>query len=65
MLGSLFDLQAVDEVHAFVAPMLIGGAGVSPIAGAGRSLMPDAARLSQLQIEQVGDDAYVHGRLTS
>jgi diaminohydroxyphosphoribosylaminopyrimidine deaminase / 5-amino-6-(5-phosphoribosylamino)uracil reductase len=65
VLGSLFDLQAVDEIHAFVAPMLIGGAGVSPIAGAGRSLMAEAARLAPLGVERVGDDAYIHGRLES
>lgn len=62
VLGALFDLNAVDEVHAFIAPMLVGGAGASAIAGEGRSLMADAARLSGLQFEQVGDDAYIRGR---
>jgi diaminohydroxyphosphoribosylaminopyrimidine deaminase/5-amino-6-(5-phosphoribosylamino)uracil reductase len=65
VLGSLFDLQAIDEVHAFIAPIIIGGPGATPIAGAGRKLMADAARLAQLKIEQVGGDAYIHGRLAS
>jgi len=64
-LGALFDLQAIDEVHAFIAPMLAGGLGASPIAGIGRTLMADAARLAQLKIEQVGSDAYIRGRLAS
>jgi diaminohydroxyphosphoribosylaminopyrimidine deaminase/5-amino-6-(5-phosphoribosylamino)uracil reductase len=65
VLGALFDLQAIDEVHAFIAPTLVGGPGASPISGAGRTLMAEAARLAQLQLEQVGGDAYIHGRLAS
>jgi diaminohydroxyphosphoribosylaminopyrimidine deaminase/5-amino-6-(5-phosphoribosylamino)uracil reductase len=65
VLGALFDLQAIDEVHAFIAPTLVGGPGASPISGAGRTLMAEAARLAQLKLEQVGGDAYIHGRLTS
>jgi diaminohydroxyphosphoribosylaminopyrimidine deaminase/5-amino-6-(5-phosphoribosylamino)uracil reductase len=65
VLGALFDLQAIDEVHAFIAPTLIGGPGASPIAGVGRTLMAKAARLAQLKIEQIGNDAYIHGCVTS
>ena len=38
VLGTLLDLKAIDEVHVFVAPKILGGAGApSPIGGAGRS----------------------------
>jgi diaminohydroxyphosphoribosylaminopyrimidine deaminase / 5-amino-6-(5-phosphoribosylamino)uracil reductase len=62
LLGSLFDARLVDEVHVFIAPKLAGGAAASSsIAGAGVDLIADALRLDQMAVEQVGDDAYVHG----
>jgi diaminohydroxyphosphoribosylaminopyrimidine deaminase/5-amino-6-(5-phosphoribosylamino)uracil reductase len=63
-LGSLLAMHAIDELHVFVAPILIGGPGLSPIGGPGRALMAEAGRLMQVQIERVGDDAYIHGRLS-
>ena len=33
LLGSLFDAGFVDEVHAFVAPKIVGGAGPSAVGG--------------------------------
>jgi diaminohydroxyphosphoribosylaminopyrimidine deaminase/5-amino-6-(5-phosphoribosylamino)uracil reductase len=64
VLGTLFDLGAIDEIHAFVAPKLIGGqAAPNPIAGAGRATMSEAIGLDQPQFEQLGDDWYVHGRV--
>jgi diaminohydroxyphosphoribosylaminopyrimidine deaminase / 5-amino-6-(5-phosphoribosylamino)uracil reductase len=63
VLGALFDLDAIDEIHAFIAPRIVGGDGVSPIAGRGLAVMADARRLSCARLEQVGDDAYIHGRI--
>lgn len=64
LLGTLFDLRAIDEVHVFIAPKLIGGKGaLAPIGGAGIQKMDEALGLVDAQWEHVGDDLYVHGRL--
>jgi diaminohydroxyphosphoribosylaminopyrimidine deaminase/5-amino-6-(5-phosphoribosylamino)uracil reductase len=62
--GAFFDSGAVDEVHAFVAPKLAGGAAApSPVAGAGIAQMAAALQLADITIEELGGDVYVHGRL--
>lgn len=64
LLGSLFDAQLIDEVHAFIAPKLIGGAHApSPIAGMGRDPMADALQLHEPCVRQVGGDIYLSGRV--
>jgi diaminohydroxyphosphoribosylaminopyrimidine deaminase/5-amino-6-(5-phosphoribosylamino)uracil reductase len=63
LLGALFDSQSIDEVHAFIAPKLVGGAGPSAIAGRGIASMSDAVQLNRLAVEQLGSDLYLHGRL--
>ncbi len=64
LLGSLFDLRAIDEAHVFIAPKLIGGeAATAPIGGEGIEKMSDALQLIGMQSEQVDDDIYIHGRL--
>jgi len=64
LLGSLFDLGQIDEVHAFIAPKIAGGdAARSPVAGHGIAQMSQALNLSDPVIEQVGTDAYLHGRV--
>jgi diaminohydroxyphosphoribosylaminopyrimidine deaminase/5-amino-6-(5-phosphoribosylamino)uracil reductase len=63
LLGTLFDLHAIDEVHVFIAPKLIGGnASIAPIGGQGIEKIVDALQLIDAQSEQVGDDLYLHGR---
>jgi len=62
VLGTLLDLQAIDEVHAFVALKLIGGgAAPSPFAGQGRALMADALELKHLEVNLLGSDVHLHG----
>jgi diaminohydroxyphosphoribosylaminopyrimidine deaminase / 5-amino-6-(5-phosphoribosylamino)uracil reductase len=62
LLGAVFDARAADEVHVFIAPKLIGGAGaVSALAGVGVSQMTDALALQRVTIEPSGADVYVHG----
>jgi len=57
--GSFLDSGLVDEVHAFVAPTLIGeGTGVMRGAGAGR--IPEAPRFSELSVEPVDTDIYIN-----
>lgn len=64
LLGSLLDLGQIDEVHAFIAPKLTGGqAAPSPIAGLGVEQMADALSLDSPQVEQLGGDVHIHGRV--
>ncbi len=61
--GALFDLNEIDEVHAFIAPKLIGGeTAVTPLAGLGLADMSAALSLRNVQIETLGSDIYVRGR---
>jgi diaminohydroxyphosphoribosylaminopyrimidine deaminase/5-amino-6-(5-phosphoribosylamino)uracil reductase len=63
LLGALFDAGAIDEVHVFVAPKLIGGATApSPIAGSGPEQLALALPLVQPEIRQVGHDWHIFGR---
>lgn len=64
VLGSLFDLRLIDEVHTFITPKLIGGAGApSPISGIGLGDMANAYRLVDPQIRLIESDLYVSGRI--
>jgi diaminohydroxyphosphoribosylaminopyrimidine deaminase/5-amino-6-(5-phosphoribosylamino)uracil reductase len=64
LLGTLFDLGAVDAVHVFIAPKFAGGAGApSPVAGSGVERMADALKLADISIEELEGDVYVHGRV--
>jgi diaminohydroxyphosphoribosylaminopyrimidine deaminase/5-amino-6-(5-phosphoribosylamino)uracil reductase len=66
LLGSFRDAAAIDEVHVFVAPRLVGGAGaLTPIGGHGVQKVADALALSEWQIQQIGDDLLLHGRVRS
>jgi diaminohydroxyphosphoribosylaminopyrimidine deaminase/5-amino-6-(5-phosphoribosylamino)uracil reductase len=62
VLGSLADAQAIDEVWAFIAPTIIGGAAApSPIAGAGIVSLASAAAIEIEHTEQPGGDLLVRG----
>ena len=62
LLGSFFDARLVDEVHVFLAPKIIGGAGApGPIAGEGVAEMSAALTLENVQFQPLGDDMYVRG----
>ncbi len=64
LLGTLFDMRAIDEVHVFIAPKFAGGAAaLSPIGGVGIERMADALRLADIAIEELDGDVYVHGRV--
>lgn len=64
LLGTAFDMRAVDEVHVFIAPRLAGGAAApSPLGGDGVERMAEALRLADITIEELGGDVYVHGRV--
>jgi diaminohydroxyphosphoribosylaminopyrimidine deaminase/5-amino-6-(5-phosphoribosylamino)uracil reductase len=64
LLGSLFDAELIDECHTFIAPKIVGGElALSPIAGLGQELIPQAASLDDLRIQIVQGDVYVTGRV--
>ena len=64
LLGTLFDLQLIDEAHVFIATKLVGGReAVLPIGGVGLEQMRDAMLLKNPVMETIGTDIYCHGRI--
>ncbi len=61
VLGAYFDAGLVDEVWAFIAPMVIGGAGLAPIGGLGADRLDDALRLDEVETEHLGSDYLIRG----
>lgn len=64
LLGSLFDLQQIDQCEVFIAPKLIGGSGaISPIAGLGVSQVPDGPICYDVSWQPSGIDQHLSCRL--
>jgi len=64
LLGGLLDARAIDEVHVFVAPKLVGGAeAIGPVGGRGVAELSDALQLHPPRVEQIGPDVYITGRV--
>lgn len=64
VLGSILELGQIDEVHAFIAPKLVGGAAApSAIAGAGLAEMAGAVAFGKPHVEQLGSDVYMRARV--
>ncbi len=64
MLGAFFDAGLIDEVHAFIAPKLVGGAtALTPLSGRGLDFVPQAASLDAPSVELLEGDIYLHGPL--
>ena len=61
VLGAFFDAGLIDEVYAFIAPILIGGAGPAPIGGLGAATIDDAIRLHDIETDYLGHDFLIHG----
>ena len=62
LLGSFFDAQLIDEVHALIAPKLVGGASApTPLSGLGLDLIPATSSIHEPQVEILDGDLYVHG----
>src|SRR5205814_7673238 len=62
--AGLFEAGLVDQVHAFIAPKLVGGAAaLSPLEGTGLAEMSQAVRLHNVRTERLGDDLLVSGYL--
>ncbi len=57
MLGAFNDRGLIDQIQAFVAPKLVGGAGaLGPVGGGGVSLMANAQRFDLQKVERYGED---------
>ncbi|MFM7075224.1 MAG: bifunctional diaminohydroxyphosphoribosylaminopyrimidine deaminase/5-amino-6-(5-phosphoribosylamino)uracil reductase RibD [Planctomycetaceae bacterium] len=62
LFGTLLDAGLVDEVWAFVAPLLLGGvAAPAVIGGRGAPRIATAPRLAVEDVTRVGDDLLVQG----
>lgn len=61
-LGSFFDARLVDEVWAFIAPVVIGGDGKMPVGGTGAATIPQALRLHDVTTKRLGDDLFMRGK---
>lgn len=60
--GSFFDAGLVNEVWAFLAPVIIGGRDApGAVAGTGISSLEDALRLQSVEIERCGPDVLLRG----
>jgi len=62
--GSFFDHQLVDEVWAFMAPIIIGGSSAMPsVGGLGADELIGAATLSGVDIEWLEPDFLIKGQV--
>ena len=65
VLGSFVDARCVDKVHAFHAPILIGGeTAKSAVRGRGASSIQQALRLTRVTRKIFGDSMLVSGYIT-
>ena len=65
LLGGLLDGQHIDEVHAFIAPKIVGGSSaITPVGGTGRLRMQDAISLNNVSWLPMENDIYMVGRVT-
>lgn len=65
LLGGFWNAGLIDEVHLFVAPKILGGDGLSPLRGSGKDMIPEAADLEGITVENRKGDAYIHGIVKS
>lgn len=62
VLGSFFDAGLVDQVMAFVAPRIIGGATApGPVAGRGAARLAATPWLRDVRVERLGSDLLLSG----
>lgn len=64
VLGSFFDAGLIDEIHVFIAPILIGGADAKgAIGGKGVEQLAGAVKVANWQCELIPPDFYFRGRI--
>jgi diaminohydroxyphosphoribosylaminopyrimidine deaminase/5-amino-6-(5-phosphoribosylamino)uracil reductase len=63
VLGSFFDADLIDEIHAFVAPNILGGeSSRSAVAGRGHSQIADASQYELVEMVRSADDCLIRAR---
>jgi diaminohydroxyphosphoribosylaminopyrimidine deaminase/5-amino-6-(5-phosphoribosylamino)uracil reductase len=61
-LGRFRDAGEIDEIHAFIAPKLFGGArALTPVGGVGIAELNESWNLSEWDVERLGDDLLIRG----
>jgi len=64
VLGALHDRSLIDEVHVFVAPRLLGGAGAkSPLLGQGVATPAESLELERWRVQELEGDLYLRARV--
>ncbi len=64
VLGSFFDIHAVDRVYTFIAPIIIGGEGaLSPVGGHGPETVDSGLPVSHWNVEKMSVDLLATGRI--
>lgn len=62
--GSALSAGIVNEVRAYIAPKIFGGAGAkTPVAGQGVSLPEEAFRMGEVSVQQLGKDILVTAKM--
>ena len=61
--GTFMDAGLVDKVVVFLGPVIVGGAGPGPVAGAGADTIARALRLVRTVVRQVDQDVVIEGYL--
>ncbi len=63
LLGSLFDLDLVDEIDVYIAPKIAGGSEATRVGGKGIELMSRAKFIGSPDVSQLDGDVRVRGRI--
>lgn len=64
--AAFLEAGCVDEVWAFIAPKIIGGAAAkTPVSGKGIDLMSEAINLHNIEIQNINGDILIKGRICS
>jgi diaminohydroxyphosphoribosylaminopyrimidine deaminase/5-amino-6-(5-phosphoribosylamino)uracil reductase len=64
LMAAAFAQGMIDEAAVFVAPRLLGGSdGPAPLVGPGAARMANALDLYDCQIDRIGGDALINGRI--
>lgn len=64
--AAFLEAGCVDEVWAFIAPKIIGGAAAkTPISGKGIDLMSEAINLHNIEIQNINGDILIKGKICS
>lgn len=65
LLGSLFEGGHVDELWAFLAPLIIGGDGRAAVGRAGVHMLTEVHALNDVTVERVANDVLIRGYTSS